>query len=77
MRVHFFVHGSSSTVPNTIFPLALSLTCTQKIVFTNSLRFFTCLHIHLITENSTCLLTDLTISVPVCPLLFNIPSGTE
>lgn len=77
MHIPFFVHGSSSTIPNTTFPLALSLSCTQKIVATNTLRFFTCLYIHLITEHRMYLLTELTISIPVCLLLFNIPSGNE
>jgi len=77
MYVQLFVPGSSSTIPNTIFPLALSLSCTQIIASTNTLRFFTCLHIHLITGNNMYLLADLTISIPVCPLLFYIPSGNE
>lgn len=49
----------------------------HKTVFADTLRFFTCLHIHLITKTRTYLFTDLTISILVCPLLFNIPSGNE
>lgn len=72
----FFVRGSSSTIGNAIFSLSLSLRCTQKQSLL-ILSAFSRLHIHLITENSTYLFTDLTISILVCFLLFNIPSGNE